>query len=378
MAHLPDFRLETYFSKWEFTARYHMTASDAQSMTIKELLELGTEQDREDFLNLGLGYTQTWGEPSLRELIASTYDHQARADILCFAGAEEGLYIAMHSILSPEDHAIVITPNYQSAESIPLSICEVTGVPLDPEQNWTLDIDAVAKAIRPNTRLVSVNFPHNPTGKILEHDRFQALVELCRKHGIYLFSDEAYRLLGVGATAQLPAAADAYELGVSLSVMSKPFGLPGLRIGWIACRDRELLQRMERMKHYLSISNSGPSESLAAIALRAKDTILSRIHTLMRANLEKLDTFFGDYSDLFEWYRPDGGCIAYPRYIGPGSVEAFTTGLVEESGVLLLPSTIYTSELGETPNDRFRIGYGRVGIDEGLAVMREHIEKNLR
>ncbi|NWE37767.1 aminotransferase class I/II-fold pyridoxal phosphate-dependent enzyme, partial [Pseudomonas gingeri] len=114
--------------------------------------------------------------------------------------------------------AIVITPNYQSAETIPLSLCEVSGVPLDPAQNWTLDIDAVAAAIRPNTKLISINFPHNPTGKILERERFDQLVALCRKHGIYLFSDEAYRLLGLGE--QLPAVADVYERGLSLPVMS--------------------------------------------------------------------------------------------------------------------------------------------------------------
>ena len=373
MATLPDFRLETYFSKWEFSARYHMTASDAQSLTIKELLALADAPDREAFETLSLGYTQTFGAPELLEVIASTYERLAPADLLCFAGAEEGLYVAMHALLDKGDHAIVVTPNYQSSETIPLSLCEVTGVALDPEQGWTLDIDAVAAAIRPNTRLISINFPHNPTGKILERERFDALVDLCRQHGIYLFSDEAYRLLGLGEGGQLPAVADVYERGLSLAVMSKPYGLPGLRIGWIACQDRALLSRMERMKHYLSICNAGPSEVLARIALKAREPILARIHQLMRHNLTLLDGFFREFEGLFEWYRPDGGCIAYPRYLGAEGVERFATDLVERTGVLLLPSSIYESALGPVPQDRFRIGYGRAHMEEGLEVFANYL-----
>ncbi|NWB98692.1 aminotransferase class I/II-fold pyridoxal phosphate-dependent enzyme [Pseudomonas gingeri] len=373
MATLPDFRLETYFSKWEFSARYHMTASDAQSMTIQELLALADVADREAFETLSLGYTQTFGAPELLEVIASTYERQTPADLLCFAGAEEGLYVAMHALLDKGDHAIVVTPNYQSSETIPLSLCEVTGVALDPEQDWTLDIDAVAAAIRPNTRLISINFPHNPTGKILERERFDALVNLCRQHGIYLFSDEAYRLLGLGEGGQLPAVADVYERGLSLAVMSKPYGLPGLRIGWIACQDREVLSRMERMKHYLSICNSGPSEVLARIALKAREAILERIHQLMRHNLKLLDGFFHEFEGLFEWYRPDGGCIAYPRYLGAEGVERFASELVESTGVLLLPSSIYESALGPVPQDRFRIGYGRAHMEEGLEVFANYL-----
>ncbi|MCU1738396.1 MULTISPECIES: aminotransferase class I/II-fold pyridoxal phosphate-dependent enzyme [Pseudomonas] len=373
MATLPDFRLETYFSKWEFSARYHMTASDAQSLTIKELLALADAPDREAFETLSLGYTQTFGAPELLEVIASTYERLAPADLLCFAGAEEGLYVAMHALLDKGDHAIVVTPNYQSSETIPLSLCEVTGVALDPEQGWTLDIDAVAAAIRPNTRLISINFPHNPTGKILERERFDALVDLCRQHGIYLFSDEAYRLLGLGEGGQLPAVADVYERGLSLAVMSKPYGLPGLRIGWIACQDRALLSRMERMKHYLSICNAGPSEVLARIALKAREPILARIHQLMRHNLTLLDGFFREFEALFDWYRPDGGCIAYPRYLGAEGVERFATDLVERTGVLLLPSSIYESALGPVPRDRFRIGYGRAHMEEGLEVFANYL-----
>ncbi|MET0935174.1 MAG: aminotransferase class I/II-fold pyridoxal phosphate-dependent enzyme [Luteibacter sp.] len=368
MTALPDFRLETYFSRWEFAARFHLAASDAQSMRVDELLALAAPEDRAAFETLHLGYTQTYGSPALRDAIAGTYETRDADDILCFAGAEEGIYIAMRVLLGPNDHAIVVTPNYQSAETVPLSICDVTGVPLDPDDHWSLDIDRVAAAIRPNTRLISINFPHNPTGKILERDRFDALVALCREHGIWLFSDEVYRPLGPPGTVHLPQAADVYERGISLGVMSKAYGLPGLRVGWVACADRTLLQKMERYKHYLSICNSGPSEQLALIALKARETILARNGEIVGQNLDLLDAFFADWADRFEWYRPDGGCVAYPRYLGSEGVEAFAAHLVERAGVLLLPAAHYQSDLTPTPIDRFRIGFGRADCAEALAA----------
>ncbi len=378
MPTLPDFRLETHFSKWEFKARYHMTASDAESLSMRDLLAMASPEERDEFEGLWLGYTETFGAPDLREAIAATYVGRSVSDILCFAGASEGIFAANNVLLDKDSHAVVVTPNYQSHETLPVAICEATGVPLNPDDNWSLDIDRVADAIRPNTRLVTINFPHNPTGAILSRDRYDALIALCRKHGIYILHDEIFNGLGPTGTEHLPFIADVYERGLSLNVMSKSYGLPGLRIGWIACPDAEVLSRMERMKHYLSICNSGPSERLAKIALRNRDKVLARNCAIIDENLPKWDAFFARHPDLFDWCRPDGSCMAFPRYKGDDGVEEFTRALVEESGVLLLPSTIYSSEIGETPNDRFRLGFGRSGLDEGLATMAAHIMKNRR
>jgi len=225
MTTLPDFQLETYFSRWEFSVRYNLAASDAQSLTVSALLDLADDRDRAAFDSMPLSYTQTYGAPELREAIASTYEGRQAADILCFAGGEEALYIAMRVLLEPTDHAIVVTPNYQSAETIPAAICDVTGVALRPDDHWSLDIDEIRAAVRPNTRLIAINFPHNPTGKILEQDRFDALIALCRKHGIWLLSDEVNRPLGATGTVHLPQATDVYERGISIGVMSKAYGL---------------------------------------------------------------------------------------------------------------------------------------------------------
>ncbi|WP_432093584.1 aminotransferase class I/II-fold pyridoxal phosphate-dependent enzyme [Streptomyces sp. bgisy100] len=359
MTRLPDFRLETYFSRWEFTARHHLTASDVQTMTMAELLSLAGEEDRRAWETLSLGYTETFGDPELRRVIAGTYTHADADDVICFAGAEEALYLAMQVLLEPGDHAVVITPNYQAAETVPLSLCEVTGVALDPQDDWALDLDRVAAALRPTTRVVSVNFPNNPTGKVIGAEDFARLAELCDERGIHLFSDEVYRGLERDTARTLPQAADLSERALSLNVTSKSLGLPGLRVGWIACRDRELRSRLERAKHYTTICNSAPSELLARIALRARDRILDRNRALIADNLPAFDAFFAEFDDLFQWRAPDGGCVAFPRYLGADGVEAFCTELVEQAGVLLLPASIYRSELTATPTDRFRIGIGR-------------------
>jgi aspartate/methionine/tyrosine aminotransferase len=372
MPTLPDFRLETYFARWEFSARYHLTASDAQTLQMADLLAMADDDGRERWDSLTLGYTETRGLPVLREAIAATYDVARSEDILCFAGAEEAIYLAMRTLLEPTDHAVVLTPNYQAAETIPLSVCDVTGVSLRADAGWTFDVDEVESVLRPNTRMVSVNFPNNPTGALPAPEAWKRLAQLCDERGIILFSDEVYR--GLEANP-LPQATDLSRTAISLNVMSKAYGLPGLRIGWVACRDREILDRLERAKHYTTICNSGPSEVLALIALRARDRILARNRGIVAANLPLFTDFFGHYPELFEFAAPDGGCVAYPRYLGPDGVEAMCKELVEQAGVLLLPASIYASELTATPTDRFRVGLGRSGPAEALEVWADWLAK---
>ena len=378
MTMLPDFKLETYLAKWEFGSRYHMTASDMETMTVSELLALAEPEDRMAFDTMRLAYIETTGTPALRAAIAGTYAGLAPEDVLAFAGAEEGIFCAMHALLDKDSHAVVVTPNYQSSETLPLSICATTGVALRENENWRLDIDALRAALRPNTKLVLINFPHNPTGKVIDRATFDAVIQLCAERGIHLFSDEVYRGLERRPDLQLPQAAEVYERGLSLNVMSKAYGLPGLRVGWIACRDRALLSRMEHLKHYLSICNARPSEHLAVIALKARERIIARNLALIDSNLTSVNAFFAEFADLFDWQVPDGGCIGFPRYKGKDGVETFCKRLAEEIGVVLLPSSLYQSELTETPIERFRIGFGRSYVPEGLAAMRAWLRGNRR
>ena len=375
MPFLPDFRLETYLARWEFAARFYMTASDAESMSLAELLSLAAPDDREAFERLWLGYTPTFGGEALRHAVASTYSAVSAENVLAFAGGGEAIYVALHALLGPDDHAIVVTPTYQSLETITLSLSAVTGVSLHADDGWKLDLNEVRDRIKPNTKLIAINFPNNPTGKLPSPAEFDELIKICRAHGIWLLSDEVYRLIERSPALRLPAAVDHYERGLSVSVVSKVYGLSGLRIGWVAAQDRDLLQRMERIKHYLSICNSGPGEALAVIALGAKERILDRNRTLINANLKCVGEFFTEFPDLFEWDTPDAGTVGYPRYKGADGVETFARRLVEEANVLLLPASIFQSDLTPLPEDRFRIGYARSYVPAGLDAMRDWLAK---
>lgn len=370
---LAQFRLEAFFATWEFKARYNLAASDAESVPMSELLALADDVDRKRWETLRLAYIETQGTPELRAAIAATYETIEPDDILCFAGAEEGMYCVMRALLRREDHAIVLVPNYQSMESIPEALCEVTGVSLDERNGWDLDITAVRNALRPNTKMVAVNFPNNPTGKIISQSDFAELIRLCEERGIYFFSDEVYRGVEADPAKRLPQAADRYARALSLNVMSKAYGMPGVRVGWIATHDSGALQQMAELKHYLSICNAAPSEVLATIGLKAQSKLFARTGGIIEKNLEKLRAFFARHADRLEWYDPDGGCVAFPRYRGPGGVEAFCRGLIEREGVLLLPASLYASTLAPVSADRFRIGFGRDILDEALPAFERYL-----
>jgi aspartate/methionine/tyrosine aminotransferase len=366
---LPDFRLEVHLGRWEFAARHHLTASDAQTLSVAEALG---EAGMHALAELPLGYTPTWGGDELRAAIAGTYETVEPDDVLVFAGAEEAMFWALQELVGPGDHAIVTVPNYQSTEALPRAAgADVSGLVLRPEDSWAPDLDALAALIRPNTRLVAVNFPNNPTGALPDPDTWAALIALCEERGVRLFADEVYRGLEPDGTARLPQAADASPTALSLGVMSKAYGLPGLRIGWLACRDRAVLERLETRKQYTSICNAGPSELIATHALRRGEQIVERNRAIIARNLPLFDAFFADHAELFEWERPQAGCVCFPRYLGADGVEVFCHELVEQAGVVLLPASIFASELGEVPADRFRIGVGRADPEPALEALSE-------
>lgn len=307
----------------------------------------------------------------MRAAIAGTYDKMKAENILCFCGANEGIFATMRGLLSKGDHVIAVVPNYQSSETVPLDICQVSGVLLHEREGWRIDLDELKAAIRPNTKLIAMNFPNNPTGALMPHDDLRELIKLCRQHDLYLFSDEVFRLMELDESVRMPQIADIYEKGISLNVMSKAYGLPGLRVGWIASQDLDVLQRVEDYKHYLSMCNSAPSEYLSIIALQNRDQILERNRNLVRRNLTELDEFLTEYNHLFEWVKPQGSCIGFVKYLGDEGVEEFCRSLVQNHGVLLLPASLYKSDLLHFEAQHFRIGFGRTVLQDGLAAMRK-------
>ena len=360
---ISDFALERYFARWEFNSRYLLCASDVQGYPLAELLALADDESRALWDGLRLGYTESTGHPLLRAEIASLYDRVTADEVLTFVGAEEGIFLSMHALLGAGDHAVVVWPAYQSLHEVARSIgADVTLVPLDPA-DWSLDIDAIEAALRPTTRVIVINFPHSPTGAMLDTTSLERLATLAEERRITLFSDEVYRFLELDGSTRPPAAVDRGRLTVSLGVMSKAFALAGLRVGWIATHDATLLRRIAALKDYTTICGSAPSEVLALIGLRARAHVLARSRALIAENLPLLDDFFARNADQFDWIRPRGSSVGFPRLIGaePGTIDRFCAELVEREGVLLLPG----SQFGHAGN-HFRVGFGRTDMAEAL------------
>jgi aspartate/methionine/tyrosine aminotransferase len=363
---IADFTLERYFARWEFAVPHVLCASDVEPYRLPELLALADDDARARWESLSLGYTESQGLPALRQEVASLYDGVDSDDILMFAGAEEAVFLAMHAMLGPGDHAVVAWPAYQSLYEVARSIgADVTLVPLDAK-DWSLDVDAVAAAMRPNTRVIVVNSPHSPTGAQLAPEQLARLVSIAELHGAWLFSDEVYRFLEHGAPA-LPAAASLSPQALSLGVMSKAFGLAGLRIGWLALRDQSLRARIAGLKDYTTICNAAPSEVLSLVALRARDRVLARSRGIIAANLTRLDAFFAAHENRFSWVRPRAGSACFPRLVD-GDIDAFAADLVQREGVLLLPA----SQFGYSGN-YFRLGYGRADMPQALDALERHL-----
>lgn len=357
------FKLERYFARWEFAVDHVLCASDCESMAVAELLALEPgATDR--FQALWLGYTESAGAPELREAIAGLYADIAPSDILVHSGAEEAIFLFMHAVLEPGDHIVVHWPCYQSLAEVARGLgCEVTPWRAVASRGWALDPDDLPHLLRPNTRAVIINSPHNPTGYQIPEAHFRAIVATVEQSGCLLFSDEVYRESEYAPTDRLPAACDLSSRAVSLGVLSKTYGLPGLRIGWVATHNAALLQRMAELKDYTTICNAAPSEFLAALALRHRQLLVDRTVALLRRNLGVLNAFMDEHTATFVWHPPIAGPIAFPALTGSGEsvdAEAFCERLVRETGVLLLPGTVY-----DVPG-HVRIGFGRRDLAEAL------------
>jgi aspartate/methionine/tyrosine aminotransferase len=368
---IEPFALERFFAEHEFSARHVLCASDCEPLSIGELLALEPGA-AEAFSTLRLGYTETAGGPALREEIAALYKGITADDILVFAGAEEAIFIFMNTALRAGDHLVVHSPCYQSLASVAASAgCRVTRWEAAAESNWAPDVARLSRLITPSTRSLVVNFPHNPTGYLPKKETCTAIVDVARKNGLLLFSDEVYRFLEYRVGERLPAACEIYENGVSLGVMSKAFGLAGLRLGWIACRNRELLRAMAELKDYTTICTAAPSEFLSRLALRHRQKILARNLEIIGGNLELLDVFFARHERFFSWRRPRAGPVAFPAVrFAPDSGE-FCASLLQAHGVLLLPGGVFGAG-----KENFRIGFGRKDFRRGLDIVSDYLEKN--
>jgi aspartate/methionine/tyrosine aminotransferase len=371
---IADFELERFFARYEFAVRHLLCASDVEGWSMAELLALADDEARHLWDGLTLGYTEAPGHPLLRAEIASLYGTLAADDVLTFSGAEEAIFTAANVLLGSGDHAIVTWPAYQSLHEVARAAgADVTLHELRASEGWAIDVDRLRASVTARTKLIVVNAPHNPTGMLPEAATWAAVSAIAADAGAVLFSDEVYRFLERDPAARLTAGADLGPHGVSLGVMSKSFSMAGLRIGWLASRDRAFLDACARFKDYLTICSSAPSEILALIALRARDTVLDRSRAIVDGNLALVDGLFERQAAHLRWVRPAGGPIGFPELTADLPIETFAQNLVEAEGVLLAPGPLFGH-----PGNHFRLGLGRNGMAAGIERLEAYVKRTFR
>ena len=365
--HLPPFKLERYFAKYEFNTEFLLCSSDCESMSIADLLALEPGAG-EKFQQTWLGYTESQGSPFLRKEICNLYETVQPEDILVHSGAGEAIYLFMYAAFQKGDHVIVHSPGYQSlAEVARAAGCDVSPWMAREENGWALDLDELRHLMRMNTKAIIINTPHNPTGYLMVREDFLAVNKFAQENNLLLFSDEVYRESEYDPATRLPAACDLGEHAVSLGVTSKTYGLAGLRIGWIAAKNKKIYQNMAALKDYTTICNSAPSEFLAEVAMRNRTKLAERNLTIIKNNLVVIDELFTRYSHLFSWVRPQAGSMGFPRLL-KGDVEEFCDTLVKKAGVLLLPGSAY-----DDSRNHFRLGLGRKNLPRAVERLDEFL-----
>jgi len=354
-------------ARFEFAAQYLLSSSDAESVTIADVLAL--EPGAHDaFLKHWCGYTESPGAPWLREALAPIYSTIKPSELIVVSAAEEAIFLFYHALLTPNDHAIVETPCYESALTVPQSTgASVSEWRRKPENNWAHDLAALESLIRPNTRALYINTPHNPTGLLMPLEIFRKVLELAARRDIYVFSDEVYRELEHNPADRLPAACDLYGHAISLGSVSKTYGLPGLRLAWLASHDSAFLQKIISLKHYTTICAGAPSEFLTALAFRHRQKFIDRNLEIVRHNLPLLSAFLARRSDLFDWTPPNAATIGFARFKPQQDVQQFCETLVRDSGVLLLPGSVY-----DEPR-HIRFGFGRKNMPAALSRLESHL-----
>ncbi|MCC5912184.1 MAG: aminotransferase class I/II-fold pyridoxal phosphate-dependent enzyme [Clostridiaceae bacterium] len=364
-----EFKLERYFAIYEFTAKYLLSPSDCESLTLEELVKRADDDSLGLWNNLKLGYTESMGHPILRKEITKLYHNIKEENVMSFV-PEEGIFVTMHAMLEEGDHVIVVDPIYQSLAEISKSLgCSITNWRIEEKDHeWKLDIDFLEKNIQDNTKMIIINFPHNPTGYLPTREEFDRIVEIAKKHDVFLFSDEMYWLLEHNEKDRLPSVADIYEKGISLFGLSKTFSLPGLRLGWIITQDDVLMKELAVLKDYTTICGSAPSEILGIMALRQKEAIVKTNIERVRENRTAAKEFFNRHKDLFTWIEPKAGSIAFLKLNDKLKVEEFCDRVVKEKNIMILPGEVFDYE-----GNYFRIGLGREDFKVILSELEEYI-----
>lgn len=368
---IEPFLLERWMTRHETHVKYDIAESGILPLSTHDLLQFEPEGARaatlEALLQLPLGYSEACGTVALRSALAATYQLVAADQILVTTGAIEANYLLFQVLLDAGDHVIAPYPAYQQLYSVPRAIgCEVSLWQVGPETDYRYDVDALERLLTPRTKLIVVNTPHNPTGAMLSPADAARVYALAESVGAWVIGDEAYRWLSVpGGDPFAPPAVDMGARGISVGTLSKPYGLPGLRIGWMA-GPRDVIERCWGMRDYITLSPGKLNDALACLALRHHDKIVERNRVIITANLAAASAWIESRQDMLSWTAPRGGLLGLLKYNLPVDSLTLADTLATEYSVMLAPGSAFGYEqhlrlgIGQRP-DMFARGLAEAG-----------------
>jgi len=358
--------------------KHRFYASSAEPLTLTELMAAAERRGDHDLIEAfhdhSLGYAESGGGMDLRREIARLYGSNITADnIVVFPGAQTGMTLSAQALLHDGDHTVVITPSYQSIEEgARLAGSEITRVALSPDDGWQVDLKAVAAAIKPNTRYIAFNDPHNPSGALMSLATKQALIDLAEKHDLLIFSDEVYRLLELDPAERTASMAELSMNALALGTLSKPWGAGGTGIGWVVCQDSAICDKLRKAQHIYAVCFSRAGEIQAMMAIRSSAEIIARNMQIIRHNLGLLDQYFAANADLFEWVRPRAGGTGFVKFKGPLTANELADRLLER-GILVFPPSIFDCD--QALGQYFRIGFSRTTMPAALQEFKLFIDE---
>ena len=371
---IAPFKVEDWMNEYEKYSKYDLGNTTVQTLSVDELFELTGENKQQFFNNLfkqKLGYGHIKGLPAFKEGVKNLYNTVEPDNIIPTIGAAGANHLVFYSLVEPADRVISVIPTYQQLYSIPESFgADVQYLRLTPENRFLPDLKELKTLVNKKTKLICINNPNNPTGALISGKMLEEIIEIAKSVNAYILSDEVYRGLNI-AEEYPPSVADLYEKGVSVCSMSKIFSLAGLRLGWIACKDREFIEKCISHREYNMISCSLLDENIAALALKHYDKIIERNKTAIKQCAALLDNWVKQQKHI-SYVKPHAGTTALLYYDFDMTSKELCDRLAKEKGVFLTPGFCFETE------HCFRVGYCKNPemLKQGLEKISDFIQES--
>lgn len=370
---IAPFKVEEWMNEYETGARYNIAETCVDSLSLDQLFALAGEDKTafwEAFCARRMTYGDIEGAPAFKQGVAGLFRTVQPRDIVTTHGAAGANHHVFYSLVRPGDHVISVAPTYQQLYAIPAGFgARVELLHLRREDGFLPDLERLRQMVRPDTRLICLNNPNNPTGALMDGAMLREIVDIARSIGAYVLCDEVYRFL-TQEDGWSESIADLYEKGISVGSMSKVFSLAGLRQGWIVCRDQAFIRACLSHRDYDLVSCSQFDEAISALALAHKDKLLARSRTIVRENLAVLDAWV-ENEPRVHYVKPSAGTTALVYYDADLPSYEFCRHMYHATGAFVTPGACFEEE------HCVRIGYayGRQALRDGLAAFSAFLDQ---